>query len=171
MPTPMLPAGTRYRLNQQVVSIGNDYWVEDEDGQRVLVVDGKVMRLTTTLILEDLQGETKAVIRRRLLRPRETFAIVRDHRTVATVRRPFLSFLRDRLVVRLQDGGMTVRGDLLEHEYRIEQGGELVGEISKRWFSLHDSYGVEVEEGQDALLVIAIAVCVHVMSHQQDRTD
>jgi uncharacterized protein YxjI len=54
----------------------------------------------------------------------------------------------------------------LNHEYKIERGGFTVAVISKRWFRIRDTYGVEVAEGEDALLLLAITVVVDMMAHQ-----
>lgn len=55
---------------------------------------------------------------------------------------------------------MDVRGNILDHEYKIEAGREKVAEVSKRWFRIRDTYGVEIEPGQDSALILAIAAAL-----------
>ena len=50
---------------------------------------------------------------------------------------------------------IELTGDLLDHEFAIERDGEPVAAVSKRWFSLRDTYGVQVAEGENDLLVLA----------------
>jgi uncharacterized protein YxjI len=40
-----------------------------------------------------------------------------------------------------------------------------VAEVSKKWFRLHDTYGVEIEPGQDDILIPAVTVCINQMAH------
>ena len=70
--------------------------------------------------------------------------------------------LRDRFSVEVAGKGtLEAKGDLLDHEFTIEwEGGARMAEVSKRWFSVRDTYGVWVAPTQDPVLAIAIAVCI-----------
>jgi uncharacterized protein YxjI len=63
---------------------------------------------------------------------------------------------------------MNVQGNILDHEYSIKQGFKKVAEVSKKWFRITDTYGVEVEEGQNDILVLAIAVVIDTMAHEEE---
>ena len=52
----------RYQLREKMFSIGDDFWIEDENGARVYRVDGKVLRLRKTFHLEDLEGQRVCTI-------------------------------------------------------------------------------------------------------------
>ncbi len=56
--------GNRYQMRQKMVSIGDDFWIENEHGQKVYKIDGKALRVRQTLIFEDAHG-TRAVPRSR----------------------------------------------------------------------------------------------------------
>ncbi len=81
-------------------------------------------------------------------------------------KKALISPLRDRWKVEVVDGPeMDVRGNILDHEYKIEAGREKVAEVSKRWFRIRDTYGVEIEPGQDSALILAIAAALDQMAH------
>ena len=40
-----------------------------------------------------------------------------------------------------------------------------MAEISKKWFRIRDSYGVEIEPDQDDILILAVTVCIDQMAH------
>jgi uncharacterized protein YxjI len=102
-----------YRMRQKLVSIGDDYWIEDGDGRRAYTVDG----------------------------------------------------LRDRMTVEIPGGeDLHVQGTLLDHEYTIEAGGRGVAEVSKRWFRVADTYGVEIEPGRNEILVLAVTTVIDQMT-------
>ena len=62
---------TRYKIRQKMFSIGDDFWIENHEGQRVFKVDGKALRLRKTLIFEDLKGNKLCQIQERWLPIRE----------------------------------------------------------------------------------------------------
>jgi uncharacterized protein YxjI len=58
---------------------------------------------------------------------------------------------------------MEAKGNIVDHEFKVERGGDKVAEISKRWFRVRDTYGIEVAPGQDDALIIACTVCIDQM--------
>lgn len=157
----------RYRMREKLVSFGDDYWIEDESGQRAYRVDGKAMRLRDTLDFEDAAGNRLCRIQARAMRLRDTMAIERpDGRRLALVHKALVTPLRERWKVDVDDGpALRVQGNILDHEYDIDSDGETVAEVSKKWFRVRDTYGVEVAPGVDPVLVLAVTVAVDAMSH------
>lgn len=160
-------AAIHYRMRQRLVSIGDDYWIEDDEGRRVFKVDGKALRIRQTMNFDDAQGNTLLRIQERKLRLRDTMEIEgADGRTVATIKKALVSPLRERMAVSVEGGpDLHVQGNLLDHEYRIEQDGVQVAEVSKRWFRIADTYGVEIAPGQHDVLLLAITAGIDAMTH------
>jgi uncharacterized protein YxjI len=158
-------AGTRYQMREKVFAIGDDFWVETEDGQRAFKVDGKALRVRSTFILESASGEELFKIQEKEVRVRDTMEIERDGDTVATIKKALVSPLRDRFSIDLKDGGdLSAKGNIVDHEYEIERDGEKIAEISKRWFRIRDTYGIEVAPGENDGLIVAVAVCIDEMA-------
>ena len=158
--------GTKYRMREKIFAIGDDYWVEDDAGDRMFKVDGKVLRLRDTLLLKDPSGAELYKVQKKLLHVRNTMQIERDGDTVATVKKALITPFRERFSIAVEDGeDMEAKGNIVDHEYRIERGDEKVAEVSKRWFRVRDTYGIEVAPGQDAALMIALTVCIDQMTH------
>jgi uncharacterized protein YxjI len=152
--------GHRFRMRQKLASIGDDFWIEDDQGERAFRVNGKAMRIRDTFALEDMSGNEIAKIQEKKLSVRDKIAIERDGRTVATVRKAMVG-IRDRFVIDVEDGpDLQAKGNIVDHEYEIERDGDSVARISKRWFRVRDTYGVEVTEGEDIGLVLAMAVAL-----------
>ena len=158
---------TTYRMREKLFAIGDDYWIEDNQGQRVLKVNGKALRIRDTLVLEDPSGRELLKIQERKLRIRDTMEIEdASGHTVATVKKAMITPLRERFKIELAAGGeLEAHGNIVDHEYEIERGGTRVAEVSTRWFRVADTYGVEVEDGQDPVLALAITVVVDQMTH------
>jgi uncharacterized protein YxjI len=160
--------GTRYRMRERLISIGDDYWIEAEDGRRAFRVDGKALRVRETFVLEDAAGNEVAKLHERKLSVRDKMEIERDGRSVATVKKALVG-IRDRFSIEVEDGpDMKATGNLVDHEYAVERDGDTVATVSKRWFRVRDSYGVEIAPGEDDALVLAITVCIDAMSHPGD---
>jgi uncharacterized protein YxjI len=51
------------------------------------------------------------------------------------------------------------------------RGDEAVARASKHRFALSDTYGIEVEQGEDEGLVLAVAVALDEMAHDSDGGD
>jgi uncharacterized protein YxjI len=157
--------GTRYRMREKLFAVGDDYWIETEDGQRAFKVDGKALRIRSTFILETPSGEELFKIQERKLHIRDTMAIERSGERVATIRKALISPLRDRFSIEVEQGGaLSAKGNIVDHEYEIERDGQKIAEISKRWFRVRDTYGIEVAAGEDDALILAATVCIDEMA-------
>jgi uncharacterized protein YxjI len=157
-----------YRMRQRLMSIGDDFWIETDTGQRVYKVDGKALRLRKTLVFEDPDGRELAKIQERVARLRDSMEIEdADGNRLAMVRKALISPLRDRWAVTVENGpDLDVRGNVLDHEYTFTDGRTPVATVSKKWFRVADTYGVEIAPGQDPVLVLAATVAVDMMAHE-----
>src|SRR3954466_12850078 len=97
------PAGTRYQMREKMFSIGDDFWIETEDGQRAFKVNGKALRVRETFVLESPSGDELFKIQEKKLRIRDTMKIERGEDTVATVKKALITPLRDRFAIELED--------------------------------------------------------------------
>jgi uncharacterized protein YxjI len=156
-----------YKMHEKLVSIGDDYWIENEDGKREFYVDGKALRLRVTIIIKDAQGNEVYKLKEKLLRIKDTMDIQDvDGETAATIKKALIAPLRDRWKVEVANGlEMDIQGNILDHEYKIEAGKEKVAEVSKKWFRIRDTYGVEIEPGQDNALILTITAALDQMAH------
>ena len=157
--------GAKYRMREKMFSIGDDYWIETDSGERAFKVDGKALRIRDTLALETPAGDEVFTIQEKKLSIRDKMEIERGGTTVATVKKALVSPLRDRFSIEVEGGeDMEAKGNIVDHEYKIERGGHQIAEVSKRWFRVRDTYGIEIAEGQDDALILAVAVCIDRMS-------
>ena len=160
-------SAARYRMRAKLLSFGNDFWIENADGDKVFRVDGKALRVRSTMDLEDTAGNQLCRIQTRVLHIRDTMTVERpDGSTMATVHKKLITPLRDKWEVEVEGGeDMAIRGNLVDHEYELEIDGRKVAEVSKRWFRVRDTYGVQIAPGADPILVLASAVALDAMSH------
>ena len=156
----------RYTMRQRLVSIGEDFDITDEHGNPAYRVDGKVMRLRDTFVIEDPRGREVATIREKKLALRESMNILRGGTTIATIRKARFAPFRHKFAIEVVGGqDMVAQGDVLHHEYDIRRGGEAVTRVSKHRFAMSDTYGIEIVPGEDEGLVLAVAVAIDEMAH------
>jgi len=157
-----------YQMRERMFSIGDDFWIEDSDGERVYKVNGKALRIRQTLVFEDPDGNELLKIQERKLSVRDKMAIERDGDTVATVRKAIVGPFRERFKAELESGAeYEIKGNFVDHEYEFKRDGSEVAKVSKRWFRVRDTYGVEVAGGEDDVLVLAVTVAIDQMTHDR----
>ena len=158
------PEGRRFQMREKLLSIGDDYWIEDEAGERAYKVDGKALRIRDTFVLEDPDGHEVAKIQEKKLRVRGTMEVERDGHTLATIHKALVG-IRDRFDIDVEDGeDLKARGNVVDHEYEIKRDGDVIASISKKWFRVRDTYGIEIAGGEDEALMLALTVALDDMS-------
>ncbi|MCO5185932.1 MAG: LURP-one-related family protein [Anaerolineae bacterium] len=156
----------RYQMREKLASIGDDFWIENEHGQKMYKVDGKALRVRDTLKFKDAHGNEMYQIQEKKLHIKDSMEVEDAHgNRVAMVKKAMITPVRDRFTVNIKGGAdLEVKGNILDHEYTIGEGRDKVAESSKKWFRVRDTYGVEIEPGQDDLLILAVTVCIDQMA-------
>ncbi|WP_345644561.1 LURP-one-related/scramblase family protein [Streptomyces tremellae] len=159
----------KYQVRDRIFGIGDDYWITDEHGRKAFLVDGKALRLRDTLEIKDPSGQVLITLREKMFSLRDAMTIERDGEALATIRRKRLSLLRNHYRVSLVEGTeLDVSGKILDREFAVEYDGELLAEVSRRWLSVRETYGVNVvREDADHALLLAVAVCVIRMAEKE----
>jgi len=155
--------GPKFMMREKLLAIGDDFWIEDDDGNRVFKVNGKAARARDTFILEDPDGHEVSKIQEKALSIRDKMTIERGS-TKATVHKRLIG-IRDHYVIDVEGGDdLKAHGNIVDHEYEIERDGDTVAKVSKKWFRARETYGVQLAQGQDIPLILAITVCVDAMA-------
>jgi uncharacterized protein YxjI len=159
-----IEGGSRYQMREKLMSIGDDYWIEDGAGNKAFRVDGKAVRIRQTFVLEDAHGNEVAKIQERKLSVRDKMSSERGGETAATVKKALVG-IRDRFSIQVEGGGeMGAKGNVVHHEYEVERDGQVVARVSKQWFRVRETYGIEIAPGEDHALLLAITVCIDALS-------
>lgn len=160
----------RFILKERIFSLRESYYIRDEQGENLLEVTGRLLSIRDKLTLRDLQGNVVATITGHLIALRPTYTIDRPDQPDATVKKDFINILREGFSVDMAGGlpDLRIQGDILEHSYTISRQGNTIAQVSKKWISLRDSYVVDVAEGEDAVLLLACAIVVDRITHEED---
>jgi uncharacterized protein YxjI len=159
-----------YLIRERFFRLGEDSEITDEQGRPVFQVDGKVLTLHDRLIVRDPEGREVAQVHRKLAALRPTYKVTIGGEEAAEVRKRLFTPFGDRFTIDVPGpDDLEMAGDLFDHEFTIRRGDQTVATVSKRWFSMRDTYAVEVAPGQDDLLVLASVLALDLAEDQERK--
>ena len=155
----------RYQMRQKIFSFGDDYTIQDEQGRDCYYVDGHAFSIGDKLSFQDMAGNELAFIREKLLSIGKTYYIDYPGGS-ATVHKHLFTFLRCAFTVDVPGpDDLEATGSLLDHEYSFQRGGRTVATVSKRYFAMADTYGVDIADGENDVLILASTVVIDLCCH------
>ncbi len=163
----------RFILKERIFSIRESYYIRDEDGNELFEVTGRLFSLRDKLTLSDRQGNLLATITQKLLTLRPVYTISRNGQPDAKVKKDFINILREGFSVDMEGDlpDLRIQGDIFEHNYTIARDGVTVAQAAKKWISLRDSYVVDVAAEEDTVLMLACAIVVDRIAHEDEEQE
>jgi len=153
-------------MKQKLFAWGDDFFIKDENGKDVYFVDGRAFSFGKQLSFQDLSGNELLYIKQRLLSFSPAYEIYQDDELVSTVEKALFTFFSCKFTVDVAGpDDLEAEGDFMDHEYVFTRDGEMVAAVSKEWFSWSDTYGVDVAEGENDLLILASTVIIDMACH------
>ena len=153
-------------MKQKLFCWGDDFIIKNEAGEETFFVDGKAFSIGNKLSFQDMQKNEVAYIRQKLLSWGPTYEITRNGVLAAVVKKHLFTLLRCRFTIDVPGpDDLEAQGSFLDMEYTFSRAGQTVAEVSKRWFSWADTYGVDVHEGEDNVLILASTVVIDMVCH------
>jgi len=160
----------RYVMSQKFFSLADSFSIKDENEKDVYLVKGKIFSFGDKLSFQDTQGNELVYIDQRLLNWGPTYELWRGADLLAVVKRELFSFIHHRFTVDVPGpDDLEAEGDFFDHEYTFTREDRVVATVSKKWFSWTDTYGIDVAEGEDPVLILASAVVVDMVCHDDKR--
>ena len=159
-----------YQVRQKIFSLGDRYAVKDASGSDRFLVRSAVVSVSRRMWIMDMEGRELYGMRRKLVSFLPCYRILRGDDEVASLRQR-LSLWGKRFSVEGERGSFSIRGRALDFDYSIEKGGAEVASVSKRLFSLSDSYGVDIAEGEDDAFILALVIIIDQLCHEGAKGD
>jgi uncharacterized protein YxjI len=157
-------------MRQKVFCLGDDYTITDESGRECFVVDGAAFTIRDSTSFRDMQGRELCHIQKRLLSFGPTYEIERGGRTTVISKHLFTLFNCRFTVDVPGPNDLEASGNFTDHEYTFKNtSDETIAMVSKRWFTFTDTYGVDVADGQDDVLILAATVVIDLCCHGDRR--
>lgn len=160
----------RYVMRQKLLSLADSFTIKDENERDAFLVKGKLFSFGDKLSFQDMAGNELVYIDQRLLNWGPTYELWRGADLLAVVKRELFTFIHHRFTVDVPGpDDLEAKGDFLDHEYVFTRGVRVVASVSKRWFSWTDTYGIEITDGEDPVLLLASAVVVDMVCHSDEK--
>jgi uncharacterized protein YxjI len=156
----------RYMMKQKLFSFGDRYAIRNEAGEEVFFVEGEVFTLGNKLSFQDARGNELLYISQKVLSWGPTYELYRGEQHVGTIQKEVFTFFKCTFDIHIDGhGDLEATGELSDHEYTVTRGGEPIAGISKEWFQWSDTYGVDIAEGEDDVLILASTVVIDLCCH------
>ncbi len=162
-----LPTGA-YLVRRKLSSL-EGYLVDDDTGAQVYHFKGHLAFPGQRWSMLDGGGAEVAALVRPPLHIHPTFTVSRPGRADVVIRKAnFAPVLETWRIEGAEDGDVDIRGDVLNHEFTFERGGQNVGTTTRRWISITDAFAVQAN-GIDPVLAIAAAVGIDSVEQEHNR--
>lgn len=160
----------RYVMKQKLFTLTDDYGIADEAGSDVYFVKGKLLSMGKNLSFQDMEGNELTHIQQKVFNWAPTYEIVHNGELEAVVKKELFTLFH--CVFHVDEPGhdsLTAEGDFTDHEYTFTRAGRQVATVSKQWFTFADTYGVDVDDSEDAVLLLACTVVIDDVCHDRRR--
>lgn len=128
-------------IKQKVFSLSGKFTVKDQQEKDVYFVEGSFMKIPKTFSITNNAGSEVVLITKKTFSFLPKFMVEVDGREVLTIKKE-LSFFKARYTI--DAAGIEVHGNWWDMNFEVYQHGEVVGKVSKEWFTWGDSYKVQV---------------------------
>lgn len=158
-----------YRLKERNLKLRDTYEIEDEDGNTIYEIKGKWLSWGDKLTVKNPDGTTALMIDQKQMSWRSKYAILKDGKEIAEVSKKS-GFFKQKLEIEFADGTeYEVKGNFLDREFEVKNGRKTVAEVSKKWLSLSDTYGVRIAEGEDTDVILSAVVIIDLMLQEEEE--
>jgi uncharacterized protein YxjI len=160
----------RYVMKEKLFSFGDDFTIRDDHDRDAFFVDGKALSLGKQLSFQDMSGRELLYIKQKLMNWSPTYEITADGQLVAVVKKELFTLFSCRFTVDVPGpDDLEAKGDFIHHEYEFTRGDRVVARVSKTWFSFADTYGVDINPGEDEALILASTVVIDAACHPDGK--
>ena len=158
----------RYIMKQQLFSLGDSFVIKNENGRDLYSISAEGFSFGKQLSFQDMAGNELAIIKQQLFSFGPTYEIYVGDELQAVVSKELFSFFSCRFSVDVPGpDDLEAKGDFMEHEYVFTRDGNAVAAVSKQWFSWSDTYGVEVADGENDILILASTIVIDMACHTE----
>jgi uncharacterized protein YxjI len=160
----------RYLMKQKIFSLADRYAIRNEADQVLYYVEGQLFTIGHKLSFQDASGNELLFLRQKVFSAGARYEIFRGEEHVASIHKELFTFFHCTFDIHVDaQGDLVAEGNLSDHEYTISRAGAPVAQISKQWFTLADTYGVETDDREDQVLLLATTVVIDLCCHENRR--
>ena len=160
----------RYKMREKIWSLRDRYAIRTPDDEERFVIEGKLLSIGKKLTFSSTDGDELARIEQKVMALRPTYFVQRSGQPTARVRRMLMPLFRSRYVLEVPgQKDVEAHGNVWAHEYELKRGSRSIGSVSKKLFSWSDSYGIELDDDEDQVLLLCATVIIDLVCHEGQK--
>ncbi|MGG4470739.1 LURP-one-related family protein [Paenibacillus alvei] len=144
-------------IKQKVFSLSGKFTVKDQTEQDIYYVEGSFMQVPKTFSIMNTNRQEVALITKKVFSFLPKFFVEVNGHEALTIRKEF-SFFKPRYTIDAAD--IEVQGNWWDMDFQVKQHGNVIGTVSKEWFTWGDSYKVQIENEEMEAIIIALVVAI-----------
>ncbi len=146
----------RMLFKQRFFSWMDSYDIYDENGNTLYTVKG-VLAWGHCLKIFDAEGGYQGMIKEKVFSFMPRFEVYLGESYAGMIRKEF-TFFRPKFDIDIN--GWRVEGDWLEWNYEVLAGNRVAASVSKELWRLTDTYQIDVERDEDALMSLMVVLAI-----------
>jgi uncharacterized protein YxjI len=156
----------RYAVRERFFSLsGNDNDITDEGGTARYKVDGNSFSARSEMIVNDAEGKEVANIHRKLVSLLTQYEAEIGGQGTAIIKKQ-MTAVKPKWTINVPGQEECVlAGDLMARNFTMQRGETEVASVSHKWTVLRNTYGVDVADGENDLLVLCTVLALEADSH------
>lgn len=158
----------RYVVRQKIFSLGDSFAIKDEVENDVFMARRQLLSFGKKLRIFDLIGNELCYIEQKIFKFMPEYNIFMGDRHVANVKKKFMLFKND-FEISSPEAQYYIEGNLWAREFKIYKDGRLVAVVSKAFFSFSDTYGVDIDDAEDQVMILALAIVLDMVCHDNNH--
>ncbi|WP_371378063.1 LURP-one-related/scramblase family protein [Thalassotalea aquiviva] len=172
----------RYQLKQRFLSLNECFEISNEQNEVVYTLQGKFFSLGKQFTLTNLVNGHQIKIQQKLLSFRPTFVVSQvdenDPNAVigqqTRIIKTFFPLLKTRFLIQSNGKELQVMGSFFSHEYEFfirhsDHSREVIARVSKQWFSVSDTYGVDIYQSQYTPWILSYVIVIDAIHHENGK--
>ena len=156
----------RYKIRERIFSIGDNFVIRDEYDNEKFIVKEELLTLGKKLRIMSLDGKELIYIKQELLTFMPKYNIYSEGNHLATVNKEF-TFFKPKFNIDSNSGYYSVEGDVFSHDFVLIKDNEAVATINKQWFSLSDTYGIDIKDDLDQAFILSLVIVIDQVLHDK----
>ncbi|BCZ46632.1 hypothetical protein psyc5s11_26990 [Clostridium gelidum] len=161
----------KYQVREKLFSFTDDFTIKNEYDESIFNVRGKFLSLGHKLNLEDLNGNSLYYIEQKLLRFLPEYYIYDSKGNQAAKIKKQFTFFKPKFIIESNYGYYELNGNIFDHDFEITKNNSICAVISKKWFSLSCTYGIDIDENEDHAFILSLIIVLDkVMDDQQSNS-
>lgn len=157
-----------FQIKEKIFSFGDNFNITDDYGNVQFVVEGQVFSLGNKLRLLDTTGNELFYIEQKLFKFLPEYTIFQGDRDVATVKKK-LSLFGSKFIIDSDYGEFEIDGQPFDYDFELWKNGRNVADVSKRFFSFSDTYGVSISDEEEYAFILALVIVIDQSVHDDNR--